>query len=117
LAAARALVERGFAVVGLEGRDRVGGRCHTVDGIDQGATGSTAPRAIRSPHWLGNPVYDAANKTRIGRDQGDCVRTVVGKAWECFWTVLLPAGQITVEGPYSGLTIVHLRGRREPAQR
>jgi allene oxide cyclase len=48
---------------------------------------------------FGNPVYDAANKTQVGRDQGICVRTVVGKSWECFWTVLLPAGQITVEGP------------------
>ena len=27
------------------------------------------------------------------------MRTVVGKAWECFWTVLLPGGQLTVEGP------------------
>lgn len=49
---------------------------------------------------FGNPVYDAANKKQVGRDQGICVRTVVGKSWECFWTVLLPAGQITVEGPY-----------------
>jgi allene oxide cyclase len=49
---------------------------------------------------FGNPVYDVANKKQVGRDQGICVRTVVGKSWECFWTVLLPAGQITVEGPY-----------------
>jgi allene oxide cyclase len=49
---------------------------------------------------FGNPLYDAANKARVGRDQGSCVRTVVGNAWECFWTVLLPAGQITVEGPF-----------------
>jgi allene oxide cyclase len=50
---------------------------------------------------FGNPVYDAANKKQVGRDQGICVRTVVGKSWECFWTVLLPAGHITVEGPYA----------------
>ena len=49
---------------------------------------------------FGNPVYDSANKKQVGRDQGACIRTVVGKSWECFWTVLLPAGQITVEGPY-----------------
>ncbi len=49
---------------------------------------------------FGNPVYDAANKKRVGRDQGSCVRTAVGTAWECSWTILLSAGQITVEGPF-----------------
>jgi len=49
---------------------------------------------------FGNPVYDAANKKQIGWDQGHCVRVVVGKSWECFWSLLLPAGQITVEGPF-----------------
>jgi hypothetical protein len=52
LAAAQALVERGFAVVVLEARDRAGGRCYTVDGIDQGA------------HWIhgteGNPIITLA---------------------------------------------------------
>jgi hypothetical protein len=47
-----------------------------------------------------NEIFDAANKTRIGSDQGYCVRTVVGKSWECFWTLTLEAGQITVEGPF-----------------
>jgi allene oxide cyclase len=47
-----------------------------------------------------NKVYDPANKTQIGSDQGYCVRTVVGKSWECFWTLILKAGQITVEGPF-----------------
>jgi allene oxide cyclase len=47
-----------------------------------------------------NGIYDAANKKQIGTDQGYCVRTVVGKSWECFWTLILKAGQITVEGPF-----------------
>jgi hypothetical protein len=47
-----------------------------------------------------NGIYDAANKTQIGTDQGYCVRTVVGKSWECFWTLTLKAGQITIEGPF-----------------
>jgi hypothetical protein len=47
-----------------------------------------------------NKVYDAANKLQLGSDQGYCVRTVVGKSWECFWTLTLKAGQITVEGPF-----------------
>jgi allene oxide cyclase len=47
-----------------------------------------------------NGIFDAANKTQIGTDQGYCVRTIVGKSWECFWTLTLKAGQITIEGPF-----------------
>ena len=47
-----------------------------------------------------NPVFDATNKTQIGTDQGYCVRIVVGKSWECFWTLMLKEGQITLEGPF-----------------
>jgi hypothetical protein len=47
-----------------------------------------------------NGVFDVANKTQIGTDQGYCVRTIVGKSWECFWTLTLKTGQITVEGPF-----------------
>ena len=28
------------------------------------------------------------------------MRTIVGKSWECNWTLTLKAGQITVEGPF-----------------
>jgi hypothetical protein len=48
-----------------------------------------------------NNVFDAANKVQVGTDQGYCIRTVVGKSWECFWTLTLKAGQITIEGPFS----------------
>jgi allene oxide cyclase len=47
-----------------------------------------------------NKIYDAANKTAVGSDQGYCIRTVVGKSWECFWTTTLKGGQITIEGPF-----------------
>lgn len=47
-----------------------------------------------------NELFDAANKTKVGSDQGYCVRTVVGKSWECFWTTMLKDGQITIEGPF-----------------
>ena len=49
---------------------------------------------------FGNPVYDAANHVQVGSDQGSCVRTKVGVAWECSWTTLLPGGSLTVEGPF-----------------
>jgi allene oxide cyclase len=47
-----------------------------------------------------NGVFDSANKMQVGKDQGYCVRTVVGKSWECNWTLILKEGQITVEGPF-----------------
>jgi hypothetical protein len=47
-----------------------------------------------------NDIFDAANKQHVGTDQGYCVRVMVGKSFECFWTLLLSDGQITVEGPF-----------------
>jgi hypothetical protein len=47
-----------------------------------------------------NPLFDAANKKRVGSDNGICIRTVVGDAWECAWTNTLQDGQIIVEGPF-----------------
>ena len=48
-----------------------------------------------------NPVFDSANKTQVGTDQGYCIRTVVGKTWECTWSNTLADGMITVEGPFN----------------
>jgi hypothetical protein len=47
-----------------------------------------------------NPVFDSANKKQVGSDNGSCVRTAPGKAFECIWTLTLDEGQITVEGPF-----------------
>src|SRR6266404_6804755 len=50
-----------------------------------------------------NPVFNAADTKQVGVDNGHCIRTVAtGKntEWECFWTVFLAHGQITVEGPF-----------------
>jgi hypothetical protein len=49
---------------------------------------------------FGNPIYNRANTKAIGRDQGYCIRTNVGLAWECNWTVLLDQGSLVVEGPF-----------------
>jgi allene oxide cyclase len=59
-----------------------------------------------------NAVFDAANKTQVGTDQGYCVRTIVGKSWECIWTLTLKTGQITVEGPFydSGDSLMAITG-------
>src|SRR3984957_5550131 len=64
--------------------------------VDLGAKGDSVGDLL----VFANKVYDAANKTQLGTDNGYGVRTVVGKSWECFWTLTLKAGQITVEGPF-----------------
>ena len=47
-----------------------------------------------------NPVFDAANAKQVATSQGFCVRTTAGKSWECWWTLTLPSGQLTVQGPF-----------------
>lgn len=64
--------------------------------VDLGAKGDSIGDLL----VFANKVYDPGNKTEVGSDQGYCVRTVVGKSWECFWTLTLKGGQITVEGPF-----------------
>ena len=71
-------------------------RALTDTTVDLGAKGDSVGDLLT----FANPIYDAANKTKLGSDQGYCVRVVVGKSWECFWTLMLAGGQITVEGPF-----------------
>jgi len=47
-----------------------------------------------------NPVFDATNSTRVGTDEGSCVRTAPGRSWECEWTLRLPKGHLVVQGPF-----------------
>ena len=76
--------------------------------VDLGAKGDSVGDLL----VFANKVYDAGNKMQLGTDNGYCVRTVVGKSWECFWTLTLKAGQITVEGPFmdSGDSLLAVTG-------
>ena len=65
--------------------------------VDLGAKGDSVGDLL----VFANGVFDAANQAQVGTDQGYCVRTVVGKSWECMWTLTLKSGQITIEGPFS----------------
>jgi allene oxide cyclase len=64
--------------------------------LDLGAKGDSPGDLLT----FANPVFDAADKTQLGTDQGFCIRVVSGKSYECFWTLLLKDGQITAEGPF-----------------
>jgi allene oxide cyclase len=68
---------------------------------DTGAKGDSAGDILT----FANEIYDEANAAKLGDDNGWCVRTVPGKAWECFWTVTLADGQITVGEPGFGLDL------------
>lgn len=65
--------------------------------LDLGAKGDTVGDLLT----FANPVFDSANKKQVGTDQGFCVRVVVGKSWECVWTMILKDGLITIEGPFA----------------
>jgi hypothetical protein len=69
----------------------------TTDAVtDTGAKGDSVGDVLT----FTNEVYDASNRNKVGTDQGFCLRTAVGKSWECTWTLTLADGQITVEGPF-----------------
>ena len=106
----------GFAVVNATAKDKPKGEHHgtihviehaTTDAVTNGS-GDQAGNILT----FANDVYDSADATKVGSDQGYCVRIVVGKSWECNWTTFLPDGQITVEGPFSdtGNTVVAITG-------
>lgn len=69
----------------------------TTDAVtDTGAKGDSAGDLLT----FANEVFDEKDANKVGSDTGWCIRTVAGKSWECFWTLTLPDGQITVEGPF-----------------
>ena len=59
-----------------------------------------------------NELFDKANKTKVGTDNGYCLRTAAGKAWECAWTNSLKDGQISVQGTFldGGDTVLAVTG-------
>jgi hypothetical protein len=85
----------------------------TTDAVtDTGKKGDSAGDLLT----FANVLYNAANTTSVGSDDGWCIRTAVGKSWECAWTSTLAGGQLMVAGPFldagpSKLAIVGGTGR------
>ena len=49
-----------------------------------------------------NKLFDETDTTKVGTLQGQCVReSPRAGTWECWWTMSLADGQVTVEGPFS----------------
>ena len=63
---------------------------------DMGAKGDSVGDNIT----FANQLYDKDDKTLLGHDNGWCIRTIVNEAWECFRSLTLEQGQITIEGPF-----------------
>jgi hypothetical protein len=45
-----------------------------------------------------NDVYDDGNSAKVGDDSGWCIRTRLGKTWECTFTISLQDGRISTAG-------------------
>jgi allene oxide cyclase len=63
---------------------------------DTGANGDSAGDILT----FANDLFDRTDTRKVGTDQGYCIRTVTGVAWECNFTTFLKGGQIVVEGPF-----------------
>ena len=116
LVAAAASTVLVIAVVNATAKDKPkakGGTIHVVEHATTDAvTNGSATDAVGNVLTFANDVFDSADKSKVGTDQGYCIRIAVGKTWECNWTTFLAGGQITVEGPFSdtGNTVLAITG-------
>ncbi len=102
-AAAAAVAVAVWAVgAGAGGAKISGTTVHVVEhAVTDAVSNGTKADSLGNVLTFANPVYNSADTSKVGSDNGFCVRTVTGKAWECLWTTFLVGGQITVEGPFS----------------
>ena len=71
-------------------------RANTDVTVDIGVKGDSTGDLLT----FSNPIFDAANESQVGSNQGYCVRIVPARSWECSFTVILKGGQIVIAGPY-----------------
>jgi allene oxide cyclase len=85
---------------------------HVVDEVTTHVAAGGKDDARADLLTFANTIFDSTNKMQIGFDHGYCIRVVVGRSWECFWTLLLKEGRITVEGPFydSGDSVLVVTG-------
>jgi allene oxide cyclase len=100
VAAGVALADRGG---GGHGKGHRGKVVHVIEHATTDAVtnqGDGAGDAVGDVLTFTNDVFDKTNSSKVGTDQGYCVRMSVGESWECVWTTFLSRGQLTVEGPF-----------------
>ena len=96
----RSAMRRAVLLALLATRPALATTLHVIEHADTDATHSHGPDAAGDILTFHNPIYEATNTTRIGTDQGYCIRLVPGQAYECHWTLTLPHGQIMTDGPF-----------------
>ena len=69
---------------------------NTDDTADIGDPGDSAGDVLT----FHNPVFNAADSKKVGRDSGYCIRIRAPGSYECNWTTFLDDGHIVVEGPF-----------------
>src|ERR1700679_2658641 len=89
----------GVAAVLLLGASPAMSATQSLHVVEHATTDATAHIAAKPDNrgdvlTFTNDVFDAANKTKVGADQGFCIRVAVGKAYECLWTLSLAGGQV-----------------------
>lgn len=91
-------------IVGLAAGSAQAGE--TLNLVERVTNETAVPRSADKKDSLGdllvfsNQIYASDGKQQLGTDQGYCIRVVVGKSYECFWTVQLADGQIMSHGPF-----------------
>ena len=64
--------------------------------VDLGDEGDTVGDTL----VFNNELYDDTDANQVGSTNGSCIRTAVGKLWECTFTSTTENGSLVVEGPF-----------------
>jgi len=64
--------------------------------VDLGDEGDTVGDTL----VFNNDLYDDKDQNQVGSTNGSCIRTAVGKLWECTFTSTVENGSLVVEGPF-----------------
>jgi allene oxide cyclase len=64
--------------------------------VDLGGEGDTVGDTL----VFNNELYDENDADLVGSTNGSCIRTAVGKLWECTFTNSMENGSLVVEGPF-----------------
>ena len=106
--AAAAVTAAPFALAAPAGATtRPHAAAHSITVVEHAITDTEIPVAPGGKDKEGdpltfiNPVYNQADTSQVGHDEGFCERLdPVKGVWECLWTTFLQGGQITVQGPF-----------------
>jgi hypothetical protein len=96
----------GGALVALASRQRVNSpmQIHVVEHAVHEAVGNVGKKGDShgDQFTFSNPVYDATDSKKVGKDLGDCIRIRPSAGqWYCIWTTWIKGkGSIAIAGPF-----------------